>query len=138
MIDDDFDADSRTYTLTRTYQISGQISDRTMMHVVRIRVARNSYANQSSATADVLTADLTWTRIASAAPAGWWASTPLPGNPSRPPSAESLAPVAAALLARAIAILAAHAAITHGTTATSRRTTTNTDICQRGTCHDAG
>jgi hypothetical protein len=69
-------------------EISGQggrdtaVLTRTFRHgrdIVRVRIRRNFYASQSSATADVLNSDRTWTLIAEVPPGNWHAAeTPMP------------------------------------------------------------
>ncbi|MEV6602759.1 hypothetical protein [Kutzneria sp. NPDC051319] len=72
--------------------------------IVRARVLRARYYNESLAVAEVLTEHLTWTRIADDDPVNWWHSTRTP-SPRVDPAAV-LGPVADQLLRRAATILA--------------------------------
>jgi len=72
--------------LTRVYKIAG--------HKVRVEVRRNFYADQSHATAEVLSEHMTWTVIAEDLPCNWH-------GPRTP-----LGDVATPLAQRALTILA--------------------------------
>ena len=80
------------YELTRVHHHNDR--------VIRIRIHRDSYAHQSSAVAEVLTPELTWTELAHVLPTHWHHTTPYrTGNPA------PLEPLAEQLLTRAVAIL---------------------------------
>jgi hypothetical protein len=95
IIDESFGNDGQAYQLTRVYQAEGRI--------LRVRVHRDHYLQQSWATAQVLTPVLTWTDLAEAPASGWH-----PGTPTRSATGAVLAAVADWLAARASTILIRH------------------------------
>ncbi len=86
------------YHHTRTVEIAGR--------TVRAHAERHFYFNQSSAVAEVLNDQLTWTSLVADAPSDWWHNTPTPG-PGIGDPARFLSPVTERLLQRAASILAA-------------------------------
>jgi hypothetical protein len=77
--------------LTRIHRLDG--------HTLRVRVYRDSYAFQSTATVEVLTPALTWTVLADQPPEDWWRDT------NHTASRASLSAVADRLINRARTIL---------------------------------
>lgn len=72
--------------------------------IVRVRVVRDSYSQQSCAVAEVLADNLTWTHLADDAASNWWHNTP---PPSLAVHAETeLGDIADRLVRRAAEILA--------------------------------
>lgn len=68
LIDESAAQTGQGYHLTRVYEISGE--------VVRVRIERDAYPHQSFAVAEVLSADRTWTNLASNPVDTWRGSTP--------------------------------------------------------------
>jgi hypothetical protein len=93
LVDESFGVTSDgCYQLTRVHHHDSR--------VIRIRIRRDFYSHQSSAVAEVLTPELTWTELAHLLPVHWHHATPYrTGNP------EPLEPLADQLLTRALAIL---------------------------------
>lgn len=87
------------HQLTRVHRLGG--------HTVRVRVHRDHYSRNSSATAAVLTPDLTWTELCTDPPSRWHDNT-APVASVDP----DLAAVADALLHRAAAVLGHETAAT--------------------------
>lgn len=98
LVDESSGTGSQDYTLTQIHKVRG--------HVVRIRIRRDSYQQQSWAVAEVLAAGLTWTELASAHPSTWFDLTPSPYAGKS--QASALYHLASQLHARAALILAAH------------------------------
>jgi len=73
-------------------------------HTVRIEIRYDSYAQQSHATAAVLSAGQTWTTLLSDPPSNWHDAAPSPyGRPA--PTARALYPLAERLAHRAAVVL---------------------------------
>ena len=89
-------ATAHRYHHTRVVEIAGRI--------VRARVERDFYLDQSLAVAEVLNDHTTWTSLAADAPNNWWHDTPAPGLDIH--AAGILGPLTERLLHRAAAILA--------------------------------
>jgi hypothetical protein len=79
------------YQLNRVHHVDG--------HTLRVRVYRDSYQVQSTATVGVLTPELTWTVLADQPPEDWWHTTEQAANRT------ALTAVADRLVDRARAIL---------------------------------
>ncbi len=93
LVDETFDpSGSGCYELTRVHHADG--------HILRVRVRRDAYAQQSHAVAEVLTDAKTWTVLATSPQAAWY-----PGTPYTSRTAQPLVPIADGLLTRARAIL---------------------------------
>ncbi|MFI9811545.1 hypothetical protein [Saccharothrix variisporea] len=84
------------YHHTRVVEIAGQI--------VRARVERDFYLDQSLAVTEVLNNQMTWTSLAADAPGNWWHDTPTPRLDTH--AVTILGPLTERLLHRAAAILA--------------------------------
>ncbi len=98
IVDETFDPSrSGCYELTRVHHADG--------HILRVRVRRDAYPQQSSAVVEVLTSAKTWTVLTATPPAAWHAGTPYDAATGAP-----LHPIAERLLVRARAILALHPA----------------------------
>ena len=96
IVDESFGTTGQGYQLTRIHHLGE--------HTVRIEIRCDSYAQQSHATAAVLSAGQTWTTLLSDPPSNWHDATPSPY--SRPaPSARTLYPIAERLAERAALVL---------------------------------
>jgi hypothetical protein len=89
-------ANAHRYHHTRVVELAGRI--------VRARVERDHYLNQSLAVAEVLNDRMTWTCLASDAPGNWWHDTAAPGLDIHADAI--LGPLTERLLCRAAEILA--------------------------------
>jgi hypothetical protein len=103
LVDGGCDIGRQTYTLTRVYRLTVRRAGHTSSRTVRIQVRRDSYRQQSHATAYVLTDALTWTALASTGTEAWFDATPSPY--ARDGKVDALWWVADALLERVRRIL---------------------------------
>ena len=71
LIDETTDTAAHHYRLTQTHHLDG--------HTIRVRVHRGLLRHQSWAAAEVLTAALTWTELATAPASDWHPATPRSG-----------------------------------------------------------
>ena len=96
IVDESFGTTGQGYRLTRIHHLGE--------HTVRVDIRYDSYAQQSHATADVLSSGLTWTTLVSDPPSNWHDAAPSPY--ARPaPTAEALYPLAERLARRAATVL---------------------------------
>ena len=98
IVDESFGTTGQGYRLTRIHHLGE--------HTVRVDIRYDSYAQQSHATAEVLSTGQTWTLLVSDPPSNWHDDAP--GPYARPaPTAKALYPLAERLARRAAAVLRA-------------------------------
>lgn len=97
VIDESAAVTEQGYTLTRIHRTPSG-------HTVRVRVARDHYARQSLAVAEVLSTGLTWTQLVDA-PASTWHATTQGHAANGEVAAAALHEVATDLYRRAVAVL---------------------------------
>ncbi len=96
IVDESFGRTGQSYEVTRIYHLGE--------HTVRIEIRCDSYAQQSYATAAVLSAGQTWTILLVDPSSNWHDATPSPYT--RPaPTARTLYPIAERLAHRAAVVL---------------------------------
>ena len=119
IVDESFGTTGQGYHLTRIHHLGE--------HTVRVHIRYDIYAQQSHATAEVLSTGLTWTALVIDPPSNWHDATPSPYT--RPaPTARALYPLAEQLARRAATVLRTSPPVTRPPTpARPRRSaTTNT------------